>query len=221
MKTPIPTLLLLGIALCFNVSCVEDVSSGPAKVENQEDAEKDSKGSGELETATLAAGCYWCVEAVLERTDGIKSVVSGFMGGKTKNPKYEQVVHGDTGHAEVVQLTFDPAVISYDQVIATFWKLHDPTTLNQQGADRGTQYRSAIFYHSEKQKKIAETSKKKYAKDFKNPIVTEITEASEFHKAKLGHQNYLTNNPNDRYNQYVVWPKLKKLGLEKKQPSEK
>ena len=158
---------------------------------------------------------------MLERTDGVKTVVSGFMGGDVKNPKYDDVVRGTTGHAEVVQLKFDPEEISYEKLVALFWKLHDPTTLNQQGADRGTQYRSAIFYHSDEQKKVALSSKKKYAKDFEDPIVTEITKASEFYKAKASHQNFLTNNPYYGYNRAVVWPKLKKLGLENKEPVEK
>jgi len=194
-----------------------------AKEGDKEAAKETAKASkgAKLETATFGAGCYWCVEAVLERTDGVKTVVSGFMGGETKNPKYEDVVRGTTGHAEVVQLKFDPEEISYEKLVALFWKLHDPTTLNQQGADRGTQYRSAIFYHSDEQKKTAEASKKKYAKDFEDPIVTEITKASEFYKAKLDHQNFLTNNPDYRYNIYVTWPKLKKLGLDKKEPAEK
>ena len=165
--------------------------------------------------------CYWCIEAVLERTDGVKSVVSGFMGGHVENPTYRQVTTGATGHAEVVEVKFDPEEISYEKLIEQFWKLHDPTTLNRQGADSGTQYRSAIFYHSEEQKKIAEASKKKHAKDFDDPIVTEITKASKFYEAPKEHQNFLTNNPYQGYNRAVVWPKLRKLGLDKKKSNEK
>ena len=224
MNRLIPT-LLIGLVAGFNVSCVDETGASPKKTvkkeEKKETPSKEKKDDSKLETATLGAGCYWCVEAVLERTDGVKTVVSGFMGGKTKNPKYEDVVTGLTGHAEVVQLKFDPEVISYEKLIELFWKLHDPTTLNRQGADTGTMYRSAIFYHSDEQKKIAEASKKKHAKDFEDPIVTEITKASEFYKAKEAHQNFLTNNPYYGYNRAVTWPKLKKLGLDKKEPVER
>ena len=223
MKRLIAT-VLLSFAACLNASCIDnpaEPSQQAVKEKKATDQKDPAAKDAKLETATLGAGCYWCVEAVLERTDGIKSVVSGFMGGQVDNPTYEAVCSGTTGHAEVVQLTFDPAVISYEKVIEQFWKLHDPTTLNRQGADAGTQYRSAIFYHSDEQKKIAEASKKKHAKDFDDPIVTEITEASKFYEAKAEHQNFLTNNPYNGYNRAVVWPKLKKLGLEKKEPSEK
>ena len=224
MPLPIPTLLLLCSTFFFNAACLADSNQNSAKSNSGKEERKKSAGGGgggKLETATLGAGCYWCVEAVLERTDGVKTVVSGFMGGHVKDPSYRAVTTGQTGHAEVVQLTFDPQVISFEQVIDLFWKLHDPTTLNQQGADHGTQYRSAIFYHSDKQKEIAETSKKAHAKDFDDPIVTEITKAEKFYAAKLEHQNFLTNNPYNGYNRAVVWPKLKKLGLDKKEPSEK
>ena len=223
------TCLLLSLALGFSASCMDESGASTKKTVKEKtdtpaeksEKKKEKKEEAKLETATLGAGCYWCVEAVLERTAGIKTVVSGFMGGETENPKYEQVVSGTTGHAEVVQLKFDPEVISYEKVIELFWKLHDPTTLNRQGADAGTQYRSAIFYHSDEQKKIAEASKEKHMKDFDDPIVTEITKADKFYKAKLPHQNFLTNNPYHGYSRAVIWPKLKKLGLEKKEPSEK
>lgn len=225
MNRPIAT-LLFSLAACLNASCVDEPASSKKETVKEKqptvkEENKEPSAGAKLETATLGAGCYWCVEAVLERTDGIKSVVSGFMGGQVENPTYEAVCSGTTGHAEVVQLNFDPSVISYEKVIDLFWKLHDPTTLNRQGADSGTQYRSAIFYHSDEQKQIAEASKKAHAKDFDDPIVTEITKASKFYKAKEEHQNFLTNYPNYGYNRAVTWPKLKKLGLDKKEPSEK
>ncbi|QDV07262.1 Peptide methionine sulfoxide reductase MsrA [Planctomycetes bacterium Poly30] len=167
----------------------------------------------QLEVATLGAGCYWCIEAVLEQLDGVESVVSGFMGGEIDNPTYAQVCSGTTGHAEVVQVTFDPKILPYKDLLDWFWKSHDPTTLNRQGADRGTQYRSAIFVHSPTQRQIAETSKKDVQPTFTDPIVTEITDASTFYKAKDEHQGYYFDNPSQGYCRMVIAPKLKKLGL--------
>jgi peptide-methionine (S)-S-oxide reductase len=167
------------------------------------------------ETATLGAGCYWCIEAAYRQLDGVHSVTSGFMGGSVKNPTYEQVCGGDSGHAEVVNVVFDPKKISYEKILAWFWDLHDPTTLNRQGNDVGTQYRSAVFYHSEEQKKTAEASKSAAAKNFKDPIVTEITKASEFYPAPAGHQDYyFQNKSKNPYCRYVIEPKLKKLKLD-------
>lgn len=166
------------------------------------------------ETATLGAGCFWCVEAVYKQLDGVHSVASGYMGGHVENPTYEQVCTKTTGHAEVVQVVFDPKKISYQKVLAWFWKLHDPTTLNQQGGDVGPQYRSAIFFHSDEQRKIAEASKKAAAEDFPKPIVTEITKASRFWPAEKGHQDFYFRNKKSGYCQYVIEPKLKKLDLE-------
>ncbi len=218
MKSPIHFLLIC-LTASFNTSCLAepDIEKTEKKVDKKKVATKDVK----LETATLGSGCYWCIEAVLERTEGVKTVVSGFMGGEEANPTYRQVCTGTSGYAEVVQLKFDPKVISYEKLVDLFWKVHDPTTLNRQGADVGTQYRSAIFYHSDEQKKIAEASKKKHAKDFDDPIVTEITEVSKFYEGPDYHQNFLTNNPGHGNARYVIWPKLKKLGLEKKEPVEK
>ena len=167
------------------------------------------------ETATLGAGCYWCAEAVYRQLDGVFTVTSGFMGGSVKNPTYEQVCTGDTGHAEVVRIVFDPKKIPYEKILAWFWELHDPTTLNRQGNDVGTQYRSAIFYHSEEQKKTAEASKAAAAKNFKDTIVTEITKASEFHPAPDYHQDYyFQNKSKNPYCRFVIEPKLKKLKLD-------
>ena len=164
-------------------------------------------------TATFGAGCYWCTEAVLEQLDGVLDVKSGFMGGKVADPTYEQVCSGTTGHAEVVQVTFDPARISYDTLLEWFWKLHDPTTLNRQGNDSGTQYRSVIFYHSDEQKKAAEASRVAHSKDFDRPIVTEIVAAAPFYEAEDYHQDYYRGNKGQPYCQFVIRPKLEHLGL--------
>jgi len=167
------------------------------------------------ETATLGAGCYWCIEAAYRQLDGVYSVTSGFMGGRVKNPTYEQVCEGGSGHAEVVQVVFDPKKISYDKILAWFWDLHDPTTLNRQGNDVGTQYRSVIFYHSDAQKITAQASKAAAAEKFKDPIVTEIATASEFYPAPTGHQDYyFQNKSKNPYCRFVIEPKLKKLKLD-------
>lgn len=167
------------------------------------------------ETITLGAGCYWCIEAAYRQLDGVYSATSGFMGGHVENPTYEQVCTGTTGHAEVVQIVFDPKKISSGKILSWFWDLHDPTTLNRQGADEGTQYRSVIFHHSAEQKKIAEASKAAAAADFKDPIVTEISEASEFYPAPADHQNYyFENKSKNPYCRVVIEPKLRKLKLD-------
>lgn len=167
------------------------------------------------ETATLGGGCYWCIEAAYRQLDGVYSATSGFMGGNVKDPTYEQVCNGDTGHAEVVQVVFDPKKISYEKILAWFWDLHDPTTLNRQGNDVGTQYRSVIFYHSDAQQKVAEASKVAAAKNQKDPIVTEITKAAVFYPAPQYHQDYYSQNKSKNpYCKYVIEPKLKKLKLD-------
>lgn len=166
------------------------------------------------EVATFGAGCFWCVEAVYERLPGVQSVVAGYAGGTTKNPTYKEVSSGTTGHAEVAQITYDPSLISYEQLLAMFWKSHDPTTLNRQGADVGTQYRSAIFYHDEAQRKAAEQSLKEAQMDFDDPIVTQIGPLKEFYEAENYHQDYYKSNPNAPYCTFVIRPKLKKLKLE-------
>ncbi len=168
------------------------------------------------EKITLGAGCFWCTEAVMERVEGVKSAVSGYMGGHVENPTYRQVVSGETGHAEVAQIHFDPKVISLDEVLDIFWLMHDPTTLNRQGADVGTQYRSAIYYHNDEQREIAEKSIAKLAQSgkFADPIVTEVTKAETFYTAEDYHQEYYELNKNAGYCRYVIHPKLKKLGFE-------
>ena len=169
------------------------------------------------ELATFGAGCFWCVEAVLEQLDGVHDVTSGYMGGEVDNPTYREVCTGATGHAEVVQASFDPAVISYEVLLEWFWRLHDPTTLNRQGADAGTQYRSAIFYHSEAQREAAEKSL--VAADasgaFDDPIVTEISPVSTYYTGEEYHQDYYRANKEAGYCRMVIRPKLDKLGLEK------
>ena len=168
------------------------------------------------EKITLGAGCFWCTEAVMQRVEGVKSAVSGYMGGHVENPTYRQVVTGETGHTEVAQIHFDPKVISLEEVLDIFWLMHDPTTLNRQGADVGTQYRSAIYYHSNEQKEIAEKSIAKLTESgkFADPIVTEVTEAATFYTAEDYHQEYYELNKNAGYCRYVIHPKLKKLGFE-------
>lgn len=169
--------------------------------------------NAKLETATFGSGCFWCTEAIFQNVEGVTQVVSGYMGGHVKNPTYKEVCSGLTGHAEVLQVTFDPAVISYPELLEIFWKTHDPTTLNRQGADVGTQYRSAIFYHTEEQKALAEKYKKELtdAQVYDQPIVTEITPASVFYKAEDYHQNYYNLNGNVPYCAYVITPKVEKF----------
>ena len=165
------------------------------------------------DTITLGAGCFWCVEAVFQQIKGVQSVVSGYSNGKVKNPTYKEVCSGLTGHAEVVQVTYDPLIVSFESILEVFWGTHDPTTLNRQGADRGTQYRSGIFYHTEEQKRIAEKLKKELnaAKVFNQPIVTEITAVETFYEAENYHQDYYEANGSAPYCRIVIQPKLDKL----------
>ncbi|MFZ4775087.1 MAG: peptide-methionine (S)-S-oxide reductase MsrA [Terrimicrobiaceae bacterium] len=163
------------------------------------------------EKAVLGGGCFWCVEAIYQGQPGIKSVVSGYAGGTVPNPTYEQVCSGRTGHAEVVEITFDPAVIPYEKVVDFFWDAHDPTTLNRQGADAGTQYRSIIIAQNPAQRALAEKSKAAAKSRFKDPIVTEIVEGAEFYPAEKYHQDFSERNPNNPYVRAVIAPKLEKL----------
>ena len=166
-----------------------------------------------LETVTLAGGCFWCVEAVYDDLKGVQSVESGYMGGRTLNPTYEDICTGTTGHAEVIRVSFDPAELSCADLLRVFFTIHDPTTLNRQGNDSGTQYRSAIFYHSEEQKKVAHeiiaevTAEKVYG----GKIVTEVTAASTFYVAENYHQEYFARNPGQPYCMFVVAPKVSKF----------
>lgn len=166
-----------------------------------------------LEVATLGGGCFWCVEAVFVELKGVHKVVSGYSGGRTKNPTYKEVCNGDTGHAEVIQVHFDPAEISFEQLMTVFLTVHDPTTLNRQGADAGTQYRSVVFYASEAQKKTAEEVVKaiEAKKIWRDPIVTEISPLKEFYPAENYHQNYFAENPGQGYCRAVIVPKVVKF----------
>jgi peptide-methionine (S)-S-oxide reductase len=166
-----------------------------------------------LETATLAAGCFWCVEAVFDDLNGVEDVVSGYSGGHTENPTYRQVCDGNTGHAEVAQIRFDPSAISFKDVLRVFFSVHDPTTLNRQGNDIGTQYRSAIFYHDDRQKQDAEEVIREITDEgvYDDPIVTEVTPFEKFWPAEDYHQEYFLNNPNQPYCTAVVAPKVRKF----------
>ena len=168
------------------------------------------------EIATLAGGCFWCTEAVFKRLKGVTSVKPGYAGGGLENPTYEQVSSGKTGHAEAIQIEFDPKLIGFDKILDIFWHTHNPTTLNQQGNDMGTQYRSAIFYHSEKQKETALNSKADLEKEgiYKDPIVTEIVPFTNFYEAETYHKDYYDKNKQYPYCTFVINPKIKKL-LEK------
>jgi peptide-methionine (S)-S-oxide reductase len=174
---------------------------------------KKTMESNELKTVTFGAGCFWCTEAVFLNVNGVTKVVSGYSGGKVKNPTYREVCTGLTGHAEVTQITYDPKVVSFQDLLEVFWNTHDPTTLNRQGADEGTQYRSVIFYNDEEQKKIAEEYKKQLEAShvYKNPIVTEVSPLINFYPAEDYHQNYFALNPNQGYCQYVIRPKVDKF----------
>lgn len=166
-----------------------------------------------LETATLAAGCFWCVEAVFDDLRGVEDVVSGYSGGHTENPTYREVCDGNTGHAEVIQVKFDPAEISFKEILQIFFSVHDPTTLNRQGHDIGTQYRSAIFYHSDEQKRVAEETVAEINAEgiWDAPIVTEVTSFDKFYPGEDYHQEYFANNPNVPYCAAVVAPKVAKF----------
>jgi peptide-methionine (S)-S-oxide reductase len=179
-----------------------------------------------LQTATLAGGCFWCLEAVYDEIKGVQGVESGYAGGRMDNPTYRAVCNGDTGHAEVVQVHFDPTVVSYRDLLNVFFAIHDPTTLNRQGADTGTQYRSAIFYHDDEQKKIAEDLIKDLnaQKIWDRPIVTEVTKLDKFYVAEDYHQEYFARNPYQPYCMAVVSPKVSKfrkhfIEMLKKQPA--
>jgi peptide-methionine (S)-S-oxide reductase len=171
--------------------------------------------TNKTEIADLGGGCFWCMEAVFERLPGVISVTSGFAGGTTENPTYRDVCSETTGHAEVTEIEFDPAKISYQKLLEVFWQAHDPTTLNRQGADEGTSYRSIILYRDKKQELLAEKSKLEAQKDFHNPIVTEIVPLKKFYKAEDYHQEYYDNNSNAPYCQVVIAPKLEKLEKKK------
>lgn len=172
-----------------------------------------SPSISQLEKATLAGGCFWCLEAVFKRLRGVEEVISGYMGGHVENPTYYQVCDGDTGHAEAIQIIFDPAVISYKELLDVFWQIHDPTTLDRQGNDIGNEYRSVIFHHSEEQKRTAEQSMEELAEKgtYEDPIVTQLEPVSTFYKADEEHQSYYDRNRNNGYCRIIIDPKVRKL----------
>ncbi len=166
---------------------------------------------GCVEKALLGGGCFWCIEAVYNRVNGVCSAISGYAGGARKHPTYEQVCSGAAGHAEVVEITYDPTVISYEEILDIFWSIHNPTTLNAQGADRGTQYRSVIYYYNEEQKAKALISIQKIQKEWDDSIVTELSSAPEFYPAESYHQNYYSEHPTQGYCYAVIAPKIQKF----------
>lgn len=198
MNGRLQRLLTLGLVLGMGV-----LGEGQTNIMNQ--------ATNHTETATLGGGCFWCLEAVFQMVPGVKSVTSGFAGGTKPNPTYQEVCEGDTGHAEVIQVVYDPSVLSYEKLLNTFWEVHDPTTLNAQGPDVGTQYRSIILYSSPAQKTAAEKSKAEAQAHFNRPIVTEIVLLTQFYKAEGYHQNYYRDNPNQPYCRRVIRPKVEKF----------
>ncbi|MGH2552764.1 MAG: peptide-methionine (S)-S-oxide reductase MsrA [Chitinophagaceae bacterium] len=213
-------LLMIQLAGSFTlISCAQKSSSAPDMVMNKFNQTMNTNNMNtetiqKTDTATFANGCFWCTEAIFEELDGVISATSGYTGGKTVSPTYKQVCTGQTGHAECLQIVYDAAKISFDELLAVFWETHDPTTLNQQGADIGTQYRSGIFYHNEEQKIKAEKYKTELDKSgaFPKPIVTEITPFSIFYTAEDYHQQYFENNEtNNPYCRIVIRPKLDKF----------
>ncbi|GAC1414044.1 MAG: peptide-methionine (S)-S-oxide reductase MsrA [Candidatus Doudnabacteria bacterium] len=167
--------------------------------------------SENLSTATIAGGCFWCTEAVFKRLKGVESVISGYAGDDGSVPSYNKVSMGNTPYAEAIQIQFDPTVISFEKILEVFWATHNPTTLNRQGNDVGTQYRSAIFYHDQSQKEAAEQSIKEHSKDFSDPIVTSLESFTKFYSAEEYHLDYYEKNPNNPYCQLVIDPKIQKL----------
>lgn len=208
-------LLMVGLA-CLAAAIMLAMGSRAQKhaVESNNKVEgKKSMAETKLDTATFGEGCFWCTEAVFQRLEGVVSVESGYSGGTVPNPTYEQVCTGTTGHAEVTQVTYDPSRVSYDELLKVFWKTHDPTTLNRQGNDSGTQYRSVIFYRDTNQKELAEKYKKALDASgaWKDPIVTEISPFKAFYKAESYHQDYYNNNTSKPYCMFVIGPKLEKF----------
>jgi peptide-methionine (S)-S-oxide reductase len=192
------------------ISCAQKTPYTNNKPDNQL---SNLKETNKMDTATFGAGCFWCVEAQFQLLDGVISVTSGFMGGTIKNPAYKEVCMGTTGHAEVCEIVYDPSKLTYDELLAAFWQTHDPTQLNRQGNDVGTQYRSVIFYHNDQQKKLAEKYKNQLNASgaWDKPIVTEISPATTFYNAEGYHQNYFNENGSQPYCQYIIQPKVEKF----------
>lgn len=204
---------VLLVLLLQLTACAQDGKYERSKTFSQMNNTKPTGNEKKLEIATFAAGCFWCVEAQYQQLKGVEKVESGYIGGSVPNPTYKQVCTGNTGHAEACNIFYDPSVISYDELLAAFWTAHDPTQLNRQGNDVGTQYRSAIFYHNDEQKQKAEDYKRKLneEKAYNDDIVTEISPYSTFYKAEDYHQNYYNDNPSQGYCVFVVKPKLDKF----------
>jgi peptide-methionine (S)-S-oxide reductase len=202
-------LIFFTIFLITLTGCKQSSSQNHKNEKDKMDQSQDTN----LQTATFGSGCFWCTEAIFERVKGVKSVESGYSGGNVPNPTYEAVCSGKTGHAEVIQIKYDPSVVSYDELLEIFWKTHDPTTLNRQGADVGTQYRSVIFYNDEDQKNKAENYKAELnkAEIWKDSIVTEISPLKKFYSAEKYHQDYYEQNPNQGYCSFVITPKIEKF----------
>jgi peptide-methionine (S)-S-oxide reductase len=202
-------LIFFTIFLITLTGCKQSSSQNHKNEKDNMDQSQDSN----LQTATFGSGCFWCTEAIFERVKGVKSVESGYSGGNVANPTYEAVCTGKTGHAEVIQIIYDPKIVSYDELLEIFWKTHDPTTLNRQGADVGTQYRSVVFYHNEEQKQKAESYKIKLnkAEIWEDPIVTEISSLKKFYSAEKYHQDYYEQNQNQGYCSFVITPKIEKF----------
>ncbi len=206
-------LRIFNLLSCFLLVACQAGNSQVEGALNQVNMDEASVDVSNLSKATFGSGCFWCTEAFFQSLDGVSKAVSGYSGGNVKNPAYKEVTTGRTGHAEVIQIFFDPAILSFDELLEVFWQTHDPTTLNRQGADVGTQYRSAIFYHDNGQKKLAEEYKKKLDASgaFPNPIVTEITPFEVFYEAEDYHQNYYNQNGSQPYCSYVIRPKMDKF----------
>jgi peptide-methionine (S)-S-oxide reductase len=192
------------------LGCQDKFTNAQSEIKNK-DGENEKMEN--LQIAIFGSGCFWCTEAIFERLNGVVKVKSGYSGGKVENPTYEEVCTGTTGHAEVTQITYDSSIISFDELLEVFWKTHDPTTLNRQGNDVGTQYRSVIFYHNQKQKELAEKYKAELDKSgaWDDPIVTEISPFTNFYSAENYHQDYFENNPNQGYCAFVIAPKVEKF----------
>jgi peptide-methionine (S)-S-oxide reductase len=196
------------------LSCAQKPAENTKITTNSNNIDMEKSVTTKTDTATFANGCFWCTEAIFEELKGVISATSGYTGGQTENPTYKEVCTGETGHAECLQIIYDPSIISFDELLEVFWETHDPTTLNRQGADVGTQYRSGIFYHTQEQKEKAEKYKAELDKSgaFPRPIVTEITAFSKFYPAEAYHQQYFENNENNNpYCKIVIRPKLDKF----------
>ncbi len=213
LKLNTKTTLGFFIIALFTTACGQTKTNTMNKEENKATTITTSKNANTIDTATFGAGCFWCVEAVFQRLEGVLTVKSGYSGGTVKNPSYHEVSEGSTGHAEVCQITYDNTKVNFDELLEVFWKTHDPTTLNRQGNDFGTQYRSVIFYHNNDQKLIAEKYKIEINKSgaYPNPVITEISPLTNYYPAEDYHQNYFNQNGNQGYCKFVIQPKVDKF----------